>query len=349
MTRSYQNELTRLIDRAEQIPNTRMMALAKITSQIVMNMRYEREVMLNRDLATHPWDYTAGIVRDAGHLLENMTAIAFIEAKFEVLHRKGDTKDAQHHDLFQSLWVKFSETDYEDRIDRYRHRLQINGLNGEWLRGKRCADFGCGHGNFAHALIREGAAHACGIDFGEDSIRYAQAARDRLKQTPEKLEFRHASVYEAPFPDESFDFVIQNGVFHHLDNEPGAYREAIRVLKKGGWFWIYTDGAGGISHDLWDASVKILRDVPRELILEHLQYLNLEVGKRYHLGDGLQAVYRHETYEGITRMLSEMGMGNFRRLVGGFPTDFDHDVIAADKYGKEKFGDGDLRILAQKL
>jgi hypothetical protein len=35
--------------------------------------------------------------------------------------------------------------------------------------------------------------------------------------------------------------------------------------------------------------------------------------------------------------------------VGGFPTDFDHDAIEADPWGREKFGDGDIRVLVQKL
>jgi hypothetical protein len=80
-----------------------------------------------------------------------------------------------------------------------------------------------------------------------------------------------------------------------------------------------------------------------------LDYLNIETGKRYHLGDGLNATYRHETWEGLTERLSMFGFGNFRRLVGGFPTDFDHDVIVQDRYGREKFGEGDLRLLAQKV
>ena len=41
--------------------------------------------------------------------------------------------------------------------------------------------------------------------------------------------------------------------------------------------------------------------------------------------------------------------GNPRRLTGGVPTDFDHDAIAADPFGQEKFGSGDIRVLVQKL
>jgi hypothetical protein len=95
--------------------------------------------------------------------------------------------------------------------------------------------------------------------------------------------------------------------------------------------------------------VEILKGIPQELILGHLEYLNLETGKRYHLGDGLNAKYRHTTWAEITERLAQLGFGNFRRLRGGFPTDCDHDVIEQDRYGREKFGDGDLRLLAQKV
>ena len=65
--------------------------------------------------------------------------------------------------------------------------------------------------------------------------------------------------------------------------------------------------------------------------------------------DGLNATYRHTSYKEITNRLSQFGFGNFKRLSGGFETDFDLDVIQKDPYGKEKFGEGDLRILCQLI
>jgi ubiquinone/menaquinone biosynthesis C-methylase UbiE len=255
----------------------------------------------------------------------------------------------KHHNLFQSLWVNFNEDEYNRRIERYIYRLKINDLADGWLNGKQCIDCGCGHGNFAHALVQSGAKSVMGIDFGEESIEYAINARDRLSVDSNTINFGIESVYNLQSADESFDFALQNGVFHHLDDEDKAYNEVYRVLKKGGWFWVYTDGAGGISYDLWDASVHILREIPLEFVLKCLDELNLKTGKRYHMGDSLKATYRHHTWESITGKLTESGFGNFRRIVGGFDTDFDHDVIAADKYGEQKFGAGDIRFLAQKV
>lgn len=332
---------------ADSLPDSRMMAVAKITAMAVMNMRWER-IMVDREFPEHPWPHAQQLVREAHATLRGWGEAAFIAGPSDPLGRPPEEMEARHHDLFQTLWVNFSEADYEDRIARYTHRLEINDLADGFLSGSRVMDFGCGHGNFLHACLRAGAASGLGIDYGEESIRYSLAARDRLGLPAERLDFRVASVYDSGEPDGSVDVAIQNGVFHHLDDEDAAYREVHRVLKPGGWFWIYTDGAGAVSHDLWDAAVHVLRDIPYDAVLEVLDFLGVETNKRYHLGDGLNAVYRHTTYEDFLARLEGYGFGEPRRLVGGYPTDFDHDAIEADPWGEAKFGSGDIRLLVQK-
>lgn len=344
----YLADLDELKHAAEALPNTRMHVIAKVTALVALNMRWER-IMVDRNFPDHPWPHVQRLIADARSQLDAWRQADFIEGPSEPLGALSEPMEARHHDLFQDLWINFSEADYEDRIARYTHRLEINGLANGFFEGKRVVDFGCGHGNFLHACLRAGAAEGVGIDYGEGSIAYAIAARDRLGVAPERLDFRVASVYEFGESGAGFDVAIQNGVFHHLDDEDAAYRAVHRVLRPGGWFWIYTDGAGGVGHDLWDASVHILRDVPHAAVLEVLDFLGIETNKRYHLGDGLNAVYRHTTYEDLLARLEGYGFGNVRRLIGGYPTDLDYDAIAEDRFGFEKFGSGDIRVLAQKL
>ena len=347
-TKPYLADLKALEGLAGSLPRTRLIATAKVLTLAQLNMRWER-VMVDRDFPEHPWTQAHRLVRDAYASLRAWQEVAFIgdpAAPLDV--GVADAMEDRHHDLFQDLWVNFSEADYTERIARYTYRLQINELADGFLKGLLAVDLGCGHGNFAHALLEAGARSVVGIDYGEESIRYAIAARDRLGVPAERLDFRVGSVYECPASDESFDFAIQNGVFHHLEDEDAAYREAYRILRPGGWFWIYTDGAGAVSHDLWDASVRMLEDVPHTLVVHILDELGVETNKRYHLGDGLNAVYRHTTYDAFVERLASYGFEVRRRLTGGYPTDFDADVIAADRWGVEKFGDGDIRLLVQK-
>jgi ubiquinone/menaquinone biosynthesis C-methylase UbiE len=306
--------------------------------------------MVNRNLPGHPYKMVKQLINEARTFLSGWREILFIEDNTRgLLQKQKRAMEEEHRRLFQQLWINFTAAEYAKRIERYVYRLKINNLSNGWLDGKRCIDFGCGHGNFAHALIHEGAAFVYALDYGQASIEFAIKARDTLGVGKDKIDFQVATVYDTGLEDESFDFAIQNGVFHHLDNEDRAYREVHRVLKKDGWFWIYTDGSGAISHDLWDASNWILRDVPDEFIIHVLGSLNIETGKRYHLGDGLNAIYRHTTRKALIDYLEILGFGNFRWLIGGFSTDFDQNVIDADKYGPEKFGEGDLRLLAQKI
>ena len=250
-----------------------------------------------------------------------------------------------HHDLFQMLWTKFDIDGYQERIKRFEHRLRVNGLEGDVLKGKRVIDFGCGHGNFDHSFLNCGAAFVQGIDYGEESIAYARAAKEELGIQDDRLLFKVASAYDTGEQDDSYDIAVQNGVFHHLDDEDSAYRELHRVLKPGGTCWFYTDGEGGISYDLWDASRRALTNVPSSLISETTAFLGVNEGKQYHIGDGLNAIYRHTSWEEITQRLTKIGFGNFKRLIGGFETDMDLDVIERDRWGREKFGEGDIRIL----
>lgn len=349
MEKIYLEDLKQLEEQADKAGNTPMMTFGKVLMLVILNMRYER-IMINRDLDTHPYLLTRQLIKEASIFLKMWQESAFIEDSSRELPLKGkEAMESVHKSLFQRLWTRFTPEEYEGRIQRYTFRLRLNNLANGWLKGFRCIDFGCGHGNFAHALLREGAEYVYAIDFGEDSIKYAIKQRDSLGIQASQIEFKLESVYKVSKEDNSFDFAVQNGVFHHLEDEIAAIKEVRRVLKPGGWFWFYTIGSGAIGRELLLASRRILRDVSQETVLSCLDCLNIETGKRYHLSDALNATYRYTSWNELTGRLSSLGFGNFRRLVGGFETDFDHDVIAKDKYGPEKFGEGDLRLLAQKL
>ncbi len=350
MEKTYLKDLNELKSFSLSIPNTPLMAIGKINSLVMLNMRYESKIMINRKLQEHPYGLTARLIQDSLAYLKAWHEISFIENnESDLLVRFEKIKDEIHQKLFQELWTKFSHDDYEQRIQRYLHRLKINDLGENFLTGKSVIDFGCGHGNFAHALHRLGAAYVHGVDFGEKSIQFALEMRKLFDIQNDKIHFSLGSIYQVDQPNEKYDFAIQNGVFHHVEKEDKAISEIHRVLKKGGHLWYYTDPSGGISNDLWDYSVAMLKDIPFSFTIKHLESLNIETGKKYHLGDGLNAIYRHYTWDEITNKLAQFGFGNFRRLKGGFETDSDPDVIEKDRYGSEKFGSGDLRIFAEKL
>jgi SAM-dependent methyltransferase len=67
---------------------------------------------------------------------------------------------------------------------------------------------------------------ARGVDLSLHAIQYA-------KETL-KLSVIHGTVFDARFPDDSFDAVVMLGVLEHILNPIETLREAVRILKKDG-------------------------------------------------------------------------------------------------------------------
>ncbi|MDO8748054.1 MAG: hypothetical protein Q7J72_02930 [Candidatus Omnitrophota bacterium] len=170
MEKIYLDDLEELKKEADKISNTPMMSLGKVLMLVMLNMRYEK-IMLDRNLKEHPYALTRGLILDSIKFLKIWSDVSFIENSAKNMNsRERITLEDGHKELFQKLWVNFDKKEYENRIERYIYRLKVNNLDDGWLKDFRCIDFGCGHGNFAHALIRQGAEYVYAIDYGENQL-----------------------------------------------------------------------------------------------------------------------------------------------------------------------------------
>lgn len=94
-------------------------------------------------------------------------------------------------------------------------------------------DLACSEGWFAHRLLEWGAARVVGVDIRELNVRRAELVRDHFGIPPERLEFRHADVFDLDLDDlGSFDVVMVLGLVYHLEDPVGAMRRA-RALTRG--------------------------------------------------------------------------------------------------------------------
>ncbi len=104
------------------------------------------------------------------------------------------------------------------------------------ISGKRVLEVGCGHGGGASYLTRYlHPASYVGMDLNAKGIAFCQRTHD----VP-GLTFVHGDAQSLPFPDESFDVVINVESSHSYPDFPGFLREVARVLTTGGHF-LYTD------------------------------------------------------------------------------------------------------------
>ncbi|MEQ9491716.1 MAG: class I SAM-dependent methyltransferase [Alphaproteobacteria bacterium] len=343
---TYYPALDRLKAVCRDLPRTRMMATARLDALVILALEIEK-LLVDPTVAEHPFPIAAAHIERAAEQIAAWASVGFADGGEEIPDDPyNDLMEEMHRDLFQLLWTQFNADEYKERISRYEKRLQDNDLSNGFLDGMRCLDMGCGHGNFGHALLAGGAGHVVGIDVGMGSLRYAKSARDRLGVGPDRFSLVLANVKKAPYPDESFDLVLQNGVFHHVDDEDAAYREMARLTKPGGWAWVYNEGEGSIGRDVFAACVEIVADIPAHLVVQHFKHIGLNTGKRYHLSDGFNAIYRPATWESLTDKLRKLGYVEFIRLKGSYPTDY--DITNDHRFSAEKFGEGDLRILAKK-
>ena len=100
--------------------------------------------------------------------------------------------------------------------------------------GEAILDLGCGAGfdAFIAAQLVGPAGRVVGIDLTSEMLAMAEAG---LKEAEfSNVEFRLAQVEDLPFPEESFDVALSNGVLNLIPDKPRALSEVFRVLRPGG-------------------------------------------------------------------------------------------------------------------
>ena len=87
------------------------------------------------------------------------------------------------------------------------------------LRSPAILEVGAGNGYFSFHLMQRGALTA--TDVSDHQLQFNPAPRKEL-----------CSVYDLPYPDNTFDLVFGSNLLHHLDQPELAVKEMVRVSKK---------------------------------------------------------------------------------------------------------------------
>jgi SAM-dependent methyltransferase len=100
--------------------------------------------------------------------------------------------------------------------------------------GEHVADLGCGAGTdtFVAAQMVGPDGHVAGIDMTPEMLAKARATASEIGV--ENIEFIEGEIEQLPFPDESLDAVISNGVIDLVPDKDAVFEEIFRVLKPGG-------------------------------------------------------------------------------------------------------------------
>ena len=112
------------------------------------------------------------------------------------------------------------------RIDTQINIIKMNGM--EIPSSTVFLDMGCGNGDNVQSLIDQGyVAYGCDFQFKEGTYAEQLTAENKLRLID-------SENYRLPFDDNTFDVVISDQVFEHVQNYDVTLAEINRVTREGG-------------------------------------------------------------------------------------------------------------------
>ena len=142
--------------------------------------------------------------------------------------------DSNYTDSFGFQWNKFQKTQIDRETknsSQSRERFFAeSGWDKEDLSGKNVLEVGSGAGRFSQVVLDHTKANLYSVDYSD-----AVSANFRNNgHHGERFKLFQASVYEMPFPDNSFDKVFCFGVLQHTPDFKRSVKALIDKAKPGG-------------------------------------------------------------------------------------------------------------------
>jgi len=264
----------------------------------------------------------------------------------------GSTNGEVKHvtgDHYGKLFSRFSTRSYWDEpVKLLKQRLERNGISLSELRDKKVLDSGCGGGRYSAAWRLLGAGPVLGVDISP--INVEDASRRAALAKIEGLCFQQGDVLNLPVGDAEFDIVYSNGVLHHTTDWERGVSELMRVLKPGGWGWLYLiEKPGGVFWDVIEILRVIMKDEPKDKARSALQQLNMPANRIFYMLDHVMVpINLRLTAEEIEGCLRSYGAVNIRRLTRGADIDRIERIFHDEPYAIDRFGVGENRYVFSK-
>ncbi|HEU0191761.1 MAG TPA: class I SAM-dependent methyltransferase [Mycobacterium sp.] len=140
--------------------------------------------------------------------------------------------------------------DAADEPNRYSIQLYHQTATQADIAGKKVLEVSCGHGGGASYLTRAlQPASYTGLDFNAAGVEFCQG-RHKLPG----LDFVHGDAENLPFPDASFDAVVNVEASHIYPHFERFLAEVARVLRPGGHF-LYADFRNRDAFGAWEQAL----------------------------------------------------------------------------------------------
>ena len=166
-----------------------------------------------------------------------------------------------------TVWsvLMYRAFDYNGKRQMARQIIEGTAACVKLPEGGKVLDVGCGSGALAIAVgKRNPKAEIIGIDrWGKEYASFSKALCERNAKAEgvSRIAFQQGDATHLDFPDETFDAVVSNYVYHNIpDNRQSYLLETLRTPKKGGTFALHDIFSKSKYGDM-QAFMKKLRDM----------------------------------------------------------------------------------------
>lgn len=135
-------------------------------------------------------------------------------------------------ELTPQVYVRWRASELGRLTESIERQLMLE-LVGD-VSGKSVLEVGCGDGDLAIALAKQG-AHVAAIDASEEMI---EAARERAFAHEADIQFAVATAQDLPFDKKQFDIVVAVTILCFVKDASPVFHEIARVLRPRGYFVI---------------------------------------------------------------------------------------------------------------
>ena len=334
-------QLDKLLRLSQQVPSK---FLRKLKPAIVISLKWKFDYLfktlespfeMEADVAQ--WIRMLEIFKRLGHL--GWFEMEDLSLKVDAWDRTAQGFDLGWTTTTEGERFKASRPIAKERTDQF---LEMLGGPG-YIKGKDILDSGCGPGRYIDVLREYDPKSITGMDQG---VRLIEVLKDRFKEDS-RVEIVKGTCEKLEFSDNSFDFVLSNGVIHHTSADLKTMLEDhARVLRPGGAMFIMLVGKGGLELKIWEFLRNFLNDVPLQ---EMIGFFDKSISPLRMQGivDHMYGEYQETSQEQFESWCA----GTFTRIervAGVEGLDVTRELYQHDPYYTARFGCGNLRYLCYK-
>ena len=250
---------------------------------------------------------------------------------------------------YGNLFKDFSSRSFWDEPrNLLDQRLLRNGISADDFLGRSVLDSGCGGGRYSAAWRLLGAEPVVGVDISPININ--DATRRTELANLDKISFKQGNVLDLPFAENEFDIVFSNGVLHHTTDWKKGVAELVRVLRPGGWGWLYLiESPGGVFWDVIEILRVVMKNEEKAASRSALQQINIPANRIFYMLDHVMVpINLRLAPKEIEDCLRSCGAGSIRRLNRGADIDRIEHIYSGTPYAVERFGVGENRYIFSK-